>query len=197
MLGRLVHGNEVTVLSRGGRHRRAAEAGDEFPLFRSDAVVSDVPGTFVLLTFADCVPLVFWDPIRGVIGAAHAGWRGTSMGIGPEVIRAMHREWGTDPCDMVVGIGPSIGPCCYTVGAEVPEQFRRNGLEPSMVGTDAGARLDLWTTTERQLRSCGVSGDSIENMRLCTRCHRATFFSHRGEAGRTGRFGLCVGLPDA
>src|SRR5947209_8503099 len=116
LVGRLSHGNHVSVF------RRDDTLPDE-QVFRSDGVVSDVPGLFVLLTFADCVPLLFWDTARGVIGAAHAGWRGTALGIAPAVIQTMVEDFGSNPADVVVGIGPSIGPCCYAVCHDVLQAF--------------------------------------------------------------------------
>lgn len=195
---RLTHGKEVSVFRRS-RPR-------EFPVaalpvrdgsarveraFLTDGVVSDVPGLHFFLTFADCVPLVFFDAATGALGAAHAGWRGTAAGVGAEVVRTMSEVFGSDPGDIRVGIGPSIGPCCYTVGEAVFDTFRQRGNE-AVTGKDR-SHLDLWTSNEHQLRRVGVS--DIESARICTACNTHTFFSHRGEAGRTGRFGLCVGLP--
>jgi YfiH family protein len=146
-----------------------------------------------LLTFADCVPLLFADTTRGVIGAAHAGWRGTALGIGVEVVRAMREEFGCDPRDIIAGIGPSIGPWCYVVGPGVAETFARSGREAVLESRHGETVLDLWSTNEYQLQETGIPADAIENPRICTCCHTETYFSHRGEGGRTGRFSLSVG----
>jgi YfiH family protein len=164
-------------------------------VFRTDAVVSKVRGLHFLLTFADCVPILFFDRRRGVIGAAHAGWRGTALNIAAAVVHTMHAAFGTEPRDLAVAIGPSIGPCCYAVGTEVMTTFQARGTHPVMAAAGECARLDLWATNEGQLVKCGVPPRSIENLRLCTSCQVSTFFSHRAEQGRTGRFALCVGLP--
>lgn len=198
MVARLNHGNEVSVFRKdqpatfpvaslpvrdGSDHRNT--------FFSTDGVVSDVPNLHFLLTFADCVPLLFHDPVRGVVGVAHAGWRGTAAAIGPRVIATMTRVFGSQPSDIRAGIGPSIGGCCYPVGGHVLASFRQQGTEP--VVRDDGVHLDLWTTNERQIRQAGV--DQVEVAGLCTSCRRQDYFSHRAENGNTGRFGLCAGLP--
>ncbi|MBV9282268.1 MAG: laccase domain-containing protein [Chloroflexi bacterium] len=199
LVGRLSHGAEVSIFRQGREDAWPAErassvaAGSFDRAFRSDGVVSDVPGLHFLLTFADCVPLAFYDRRRGVVGGAHAGWRGTAGGIGPAVIRAMTEAFGTDPADVVVGVGPSIGPCCYTVGPDVIGAFRANGFDPAVRRENGATYLDLWTTLASQLQAAGVDSRSVENPRLCTSCHVDDYYSHRAEGGRTGRFALCIG----
>lgn len=191
--GRLSHGNEVTVFHgtaipavarpvRSGSQRRDRA-------FLSDAAVSDVPGLYFLLTFADCVPLLFHDPVRGVVGAAHAGWRGTAAGIAGRVVAAMRGGFGCAPADIRAAIGPSIGPCCYAVGEDVPVTFRAHGNDPHV----RAGRLDLWAGNEAQLRAAGIR--DVERADLCTSCRPDLFYSHRAEHGRTGRFALVAGLP--
>jgi YfiH family protein len=198
--GRLSHGTQVRTF-RSSDHRSlnsyvtpvrsVSDRREAF--FDADAAVSDVPELFLLLTFADCVPILFADRRRGVVGAAHAGWRGTARGIAVEVVRTMRREFGSNPRDMVIGIGPSIGPCCYEVGGEVLAAFAQSGLEAVTRQSNGSTSLDLWTTNERQLLEAGVAPENIENKRLCTSCNVDDFFSHRAEHGATGRFGLLIG----
>lgn len=197
--GRLTHGKEVTVIRRDragsvtARHepvRRGSHRHERF--FRSDAVVSDVPDLHFLLTFADCVPLLFHDPIRGAVGAAHAGWRGTAAGISTEVVLAMVRYFGSRPQDIRVGIGPSIGPCCYSVGGDVLQGFSRHGTRAAVEDLNGRTHLDLWSSNAIQLRDSGVR--AIEQARVCTACAKDTYFSHRAESGHTGRFALVAGL---
>lgn len=199
VIGRLSHGNGVTVL-HGDRHQDLSarpvrpSSGTTERIFTSDAVVSDVPGLYFLLTFADCVPLFFLDRVRGVVGAAHAGWRGTALGIAQAVVRAMRTEFGSRTEDIVAGIGPAIGPCCYPVGPEVSAAFRSNGFVPVLARTAHDTRLDLAASNERQLRACGMQVDAIETLRLCTSCHVADFYSHRAERGQTGRLAAVIGV---
>jgi YfiH family protein len=201
MTAHLTHGTEISVFSaarsdrwprahypvRAGSHRSAW-------VFETDGVVGDVTGLTFLLTAADCTPVLFWDRSQGVVGAAHAGWRGTARGIMGNVIRAMTESFGTDPSDLVAGIGPSMGPCCYTVGEDVIETFADSHIEPALVSGNGPTRLDLWESNYHQLVAAGVPSSSIEIMGLCTGCHVSTFFSHRAEGGRTGRMACAIGL---
>jgi YfiH family protein len=202
--GWLSHGTEIAVFPAGEADRWPLSWETMRPggrrrerLFRADAAVTDARGVYFMLTFGDCVPLLFADRRHGVVAAAHAGWRGTAGSIGPAVVRAMRKQFGCDPADIVVGIGPSIGPCCYAVGAQVVETFRNRGAIHQLECRDGLAYLDLWASNERQLTDAGIMPGSIENARLCTSCRTDLFFSHRAENGSTGRFGLCIGnAPD-
>lgn len=189
---RLYHRNEVTVF-RGGRPW--PETYDERAgAVHGDAAVSEIPGQYFTMTFADCVPLLFADKRRGVVGAAHAGWRGTALGIAALTVRAMQDAFGSVARDIVVGVGPSIGPCCFRVGDEVPRAFEAQGW-PAVLAADAGhPTIDLWATNRRQLVESGVRHENIEEAGICTSCSIDRFYSHRAEDGRTGRFALCIGL---
>lgn len=199
LAGTITHGKEVSVFSHSHPdawpvHRvpPRPDSCSTVSVFPSDGVVSDVPGLYFLLTFADCVPLLFSSPGRQVMGMAHAGWRGTALGIGPQVVRSLDQAFGIRPEEIAVGIGPSIGPCCYHVGSDVVSAFSDRGYAPVMTG--AGT-LDLWATNRTMLQEAGVPAGQIECLNLCTSCHRDTFFSHRADRGRTGRFALVAGLP--
>ena len=202
LAARLTHGNEVSLL-RSGREkdwgvelrpvRHGSSRVERF--FSTDGVVSDVTGLHFLLTFADCVPLLFHDPVRGVLGAAHAGWRGTAAGVGQAIVETMVRSFGCRAGDIVAGIGPCIGPCCYSVREDVPATFALQRREPVVERRGGRLHLDLARTNERQLRNCGVR--AVEQAGICTACNTHTFYSHRGEDGRTGRFAVVAGLPAA
>jgi YfiH family protein len=199
--GRLTHGDSVSVFSRDDLDRQPVHDSpirdrvDRELTFHSDAVVSDVPGSAFFITFADCVPLMYWDPVRQVIAAAHAGWRGTALGIAATTVHTMSRAFGTKPQDLRVAIGPSIGPCCYQVGGDVTNAFEASGEHPQLLGVGGAMHLDLWATNRLQLEESGVPVDAIDTLGLCTACRVDDFFSHRRERGRTGRAGLLVALP--
>ena len=145
-----------------------------------------------LVTFhADCVPLFFLDPVRDVIGLAHAGWKGTLKKIGASMIRRMQEDFGSDPADVLVGIGPSIGPCCFEVGADVFKPFRE--AFPQQAGgmilsaaTEDKRYLDLWQANEAALLEAGVTAAHITVTDLCTKCHPDYYFSHRFMGNRRG-----------
>lgn len=199
---RLTHGNKVSVFRADAPDERPVEyrpvrPGSQRiePFFSTDGVVSDVPGLSFLLTFADCVPLLFHDRVRNIVGAAHAGWRGTVAAVGPAVVDAMRREFGSMPRDIVACIGPCIGVCCYAVGQDVLEAFAAAGEESELDRRAGSTFLDLAATNERQLRACGVR--LLEQAGICTACDTQSFYSHRAEHGRTGRFALVAGLAAA
>jgi polyphenol oxidase len=139
---------------------------------------------------------VLYDPLHRAVGIAHAGWKGTLLGAGTSTLAAMSNRYGTRPDDVVAGIGPSIGPCCYEVGLEVVQGVEEaftssnNLIVPSTNG--GGPHFDLWAANETSLREAGV--EQIEVARLCTACNTHEFYSHRREHGNTGRFGVLVTL---
>lgn len=181
-------------------HEATVIVGDETPTDfdnppKADAIVTNHTDVGLEQRYADCVPILLHDPVRGAIGLAHAGWRGTVAHVGPATVAAMTQHFGSQPSDIVAGIGPSICPDHYTVGGEVAEAIRTafgetNGL--LFQDADGKTHLDLWEANALALRRAGV--DKVEIGGLCTACHTEEFFSHRAESGRTGRFGALISL---
>jgi YfiH family protein len=148
-----------------------------------------------MLRFADCVPILFYDPVRGAVGLAHAGWRGTVACIARATVRRMVEAFGCRPADIRAGIGASIGPCCYEVGDEVVEAARAAfpNARHLLRRQDGGRwHFDLWAANCHQLALEGVK--EIEVSGFCTACRTNEWFSHRAEEGRTGRLGAVIGL---
>lgn len=183
-----VHSADVVIANRPVSNRRW--------LALADGMVTDRLEIPLSMRFADCTPLLFYDPVQGVIGMAHAGWRGTVLGIGANVVHTMAESYGCKPAHIQAGIGPSIGPDHYQVGEEVVDAVRNyfgtiEGLirrDPS----DGTAYLDLWAANQLDLERAGVN--QIEVSRICTYQQNEDFFSHRAEKGRTGRFGAVMAL---
>jgi len=183
-----VHSADV-ILARGPvRGRRW--------LALADALITDQPGAPLAMRFADCTPLLFYDPVQGVVGIAHAGWRGTVQGIGAAVVRALARSFGCKPAHVEVGIGPSIGPRRYQVGSEVVAAVRAYfGSADGLISrseADGTAYLDLWAANRLDLERAGV--ERIETAAICTAERTDEFYSHRAERGRTGRFSAVIAL---
>lgn len=183
-----VHGADV-VLARGPVQGRRW-------LALADAIITDRPDTPLAMRFADCAPLLFYDPVQGVVGIAHAGWRGTVQGVGAATIRALVRSFGCKPANIQVGIGPCIGPRKYQVGEEVVDAVRAYfGTIEGLIRRDPAdgtAYFDLWAANRRDLERAGV--EQIEIAGICTAENTDEFFSHRAEHGRTGRFGAVIAL---
>jgi YfiH family protein len=169
--------------------------GERSHLAQADALITDNPAVTLFQRFADCVPIVLYDPVRPAVGLIHAGWRGTLAKAPAVAARAMAERFGSRPADLQAAIGPSIGPCHYDVGPEVAGATRQAfgpAADALLSGENGTTRLDLWAANLQALREVGV--DQVEVAGVCTACHSGDFFSHRAERGRTGRFGALVAL---
>jgi polyphenol oxidase len=183
-----VHNNKVAVVTKDMRGKGAKDHASA--LDNIDAMVTNVPGILLMIQVADCVPLLFYDPTKNAVGAAHAGWRGTVLQIARHTVDSMVKRYGSDPAYIYVGIGPSIGPCCYEVGHEVVHEVTK-GLSNAkgLIKTQNGsAYFDLWEANKQQLMEAGIPSSNIEVAGICTRCGSDTFFSSRADKGITGRF---------
>jgi hypothetical protein len=159
-----------------------------------DGLVCDRPGAVLAAFAADCIPILFADPVARVCGAAHAGWRGTVNGVARNVTSRMG-ELGAKPEDVRVALGPSIGPCCFEVGPEVVAEFRAAfGELPGLVV--AGPRkdhIDLRVATRAVLERAGVRAEHIDDRPPCTRCNER-FFSYRRDGREGGVHMAFIGL---
>ena len=184
----LVHSVDVVVVERAEKRRGL--------LGKADGLITRLPDVPLVMRFADCVPLLFYDRGAGVIGLAHAGWRGTVQGMAAAMVRKMQACFGCAPADIEVVMGPAISQRNYQVGGEVAAAATAYfGAQPGLIcrdQSDGSAYLDLWRANQLDLERSGVR--SIECLRICTCDGRADFYSHRGEAGATGRFGVVMSL---
>lgn len=152
-----------------------------------DGLITDQRGVSLFATFADCYPIVLWDPEHRAAGLVHAGWRGTVARVGPAAVQAMVDQYASDPAVIRAGIGPGICGRCYEVGEEVASRF-----DPLFVAAGVGDRflLDLVAANRAQLEEAGVQ--EIHALELCTK--ETTFLpSHRRSPDGT-RFGAIVAL---
>ncbi len=196
----IVHSNHVVAIDGDSwSFSTAPRTFDEVP--RADALITTTPNTPLFLTFADCTPLLFFDPLHNVIGLAHAGWRGTVTDIAGETVRAMQTQYGSDPTTIIAGIGPAIGRCCYIVDEPVVAGWQALGLPDTAVLEEiapvAGRRqwrFDLALANRQLLERAGVPATQIEDAAICTSCQVAHYPSHRAEAGQAGRFAAIIGL---
>jgi YfiH family protein len=181
-----VHSNRVVAVSAG-------DAGQS--LSSTDGLVTGTPLIGLLLRFADCQPILLYDPVRHALGLVHAGWRGVAQGIASRAVEAMQEAFGSEPQDLLAGLGPAIGPCCYVVGDNVAAAmgYALPDWQQVMNPLSEGQwRLDLPAANAQHLTSAGVL--NIEQADLCTSCHNDLFFSHRADRGRTGRFAVAAYL---
>lgn len=165
------------------------------PHRKADAIITDRQDIVLLMLFADCVPIILYDPIKGVIGIAHAGWKGTVLKVAAKTVEKMGKCYGSQPDNIRAVIGPSIGPDHYMVGQDVIQSIRTAFgpvADDFIRENHQEVKLDLWECNRYILEKIGLV--HIEVAGICTACHTEDWFSHRGEYGRTGRFGVLVGL---
>jgi len=192
-----VHGCEVVVLRREDGRRGM---GGDWP--EADILVCDDPGVAVAVQVADCVPLLLADPRTQAVAAAHAGWRGMAASVPRVTVDALRRAFGVRAADLVAAAGPSIGPCCCEVGADVREAFDTAGQAPDAIGRwfrpaggaglDLARRpghtfLDLWAATREQLMAAGLDEANIHLSRVCSVCQVSRCWSYRRDGAGTGR----------
>lgn len=168
----------------GARCVRAGAA--TAPVDEADAVVSAAAGVAACVSVADCVPVLLADPVSGAVAAVHAGWRGTIARAAAEGARALAREAGAPAARLLAAVGPAIGPCCYEVSPDLAARFRE-ALGEATVREGPPPRLDLWAANVAVLVAEGLAPERIEVLGRCTACEPSAFFSHRRDAGRTGR----------
>lgn len=182
-----VHSNEVILTDRALRQ-------DE-PHIKADAMITNSPNVTLLMRFADCVPILLFDPTNRAIGLSHAGWIGTINKIAEKTVNKMKNEFGTNPDVLIAGIGPSIGPDHYAVGKEVVEKVISSFgelAEQLIIYENNKMFFNLWKANQVVLNQAGVN--KIEVAEICTHCNLGDWYSHRGELGKTGRFGVILGL---
>jgi hypothetical protein len=201
-----VHGTNIVVVGAG--ERGAGCDSRESAIQAADGLLTAEVGVALNLMYADCVPLYFYDPVRRVVGLAHAGWKGTVGNIAREAVRRMAETFGSKPEELLAAIGPSIGVCCYevdeAVAAKVRPVLEKIGATPAervqvlQNGRTTGKyMLDLQTFNRLLLMEAGILSAHIELSHLCTSCNTDRFFSHRAEGGRTGRMAAWIALrPD-
>lgn len=187
------HGKRVEVIGPEHKGRGALEYSTALP--DTDALVTQEPGVPLSSYYADCVPILLYDPVKTCVGLAHAGWRGTVQQIAAATVQKMVEVFGCETENMLAGIGPSIGPCCYQVDEPVRQALEesfphwRELLKPAEAGRWF---LDLWETNHRVLLDAGLRPEHITVAELCTACHSDVFFSYRVEQGKTGRMASLI-----
>jgi YfiH family protein len=173
-----VHGREVTIVdahTEGGPH--------------CDVLITRSPEKTLMLRYADCTPVLLADPKQGAVGVVHAGWRGSAVRASAAAVEALRDAFGSRPSDLMAGIGPAIGPCCYEVGEDVVNAFS------DRASLFADGKLNLWEANRQALVEAGVPSEQIEVAAVCTQCQADRFFSHRANGGQpAGRFAGLIHL---
>jgi hypothetical protein len=160
-----------------------------------DSIITAEPGAPLMTFSADCPLVLIYDPATPALGLAHASWRCTVAAVTAGLVAAMIRQFGSRPADLLAGIGPGAGPCCYEVGADVYEAAARLEDRELMFARRDGCRFfDLWEANRLQLIRSGLAPESIETAGVCTMCRNDVFYSFRRERAGCGHFGLMAAL---
>ncbi|WP_206831223.1 peptidoglycan editing factor PgeF [Alicyclobacillus fructus] len=163
----------------------------------ADGMITDVPGLALGILVADCAPVLLYDPVRRAVGACHSGWRGTVQQIVGRALERMRAEYGTDPGDVHVAIGPCVRRCCYEVDDVVADRVRQTPLERALMprfGRPGKYTFSLPHAIRLTAEACGIHPDRVYDSGICTSCRNRHLFSHRRERDRAGRQMAAIGL---
>jgi uncharacterized protein, YfiH family len=179
------HGDRICVID--GDFILLNEAQQSLLLNDVDALITNQPDLCIGVTTADCVPVLIYDPIKNVAAVVHAGWRGTVARIAGKTIRLMVEKFGCNPEELVAAIGPSIGPDAFEVGADVADEFLRNGFAQTILPNNHKPHIDLWLANKQDLMEAGLQPHRIEIAGICTFTEHDRFFSARRLGVKSGR----------
>lgn len=168
-------------------------------VYEADGLVTDVPGLCLTIFSADCIPVLLYDPIKRVIAAAHAGWRGTALGIAARAAEKMQSDYGCAPGDILAAIGPGISPCCFETHADVPDGLRAGlgaDAEEYIRPLPGGEKfsVDLKGANARWLRRAGLAPGHVAVCPACTACGHGEFWSHRLLGNQRGSMAAVIQL---
>ncbi len=188
LLPKQVHGSDIYVCG----------AGSESLAFgiEADGLITDIRGMGLAIATADCLPVFLISNTIGVVGAFHAGWRGTVKNIILKGLELFEERFGVKPSDITAVLGPSIGKCCFEVGSDVVLEILDAGITGSCItGISAGRGMfDLAEANRLQLLSAGCRAESIFSANICTKCRQDIFHSYRGQGEAAGRMLNLIGL---
>lgn len=183
-----VHGSTLAMVER-------AEAAGRLP--HCDGAITAVPGVPLMTFSADCPLVLVHDPVRRAVGMVHASWRCTVAGATRRLVKLMKEQFSSRAAELLAGIGPSAGPCCYEVQQDVYDAAAAlPDREPCFSRRDGRMYFDLWEANRRQLMAAGVRAAHIETAELCTMCRTDLFYSYRREGETCGHFALLAAIAE-
>ena len=164
-------------------------------------LTTNVPGICLVTFYADCVPLLFLDPVKKVVASSHSGWRGTVNRMGQVTVEKMQKEFNCDPKNILACVGPSICQECYEVSEDVIDMFRANFRESEYdrlfyAKENGKFQLDLWKANELVLTDAGIRPEHMAVTNVCTCCNPELLFSHRASKGKRGNLAAFIALKE-
>lgn len=190
ILPKQVHGSKIQVVKNENLLLNKKQ-------FEADAIITNQMNVWIGILVADCFPILAFDPSVNTIAVIHAGWRGIDQNIHLKTIQHLFKFMNCSIKNLLIGIGPGIGSCCFEVGKEVIDKFKKRSLSTAQFihqTSEQKALVDLRGIIISDLTQVGVSLDNIENMDYCTSCFTDLFYSYRKEGKNTGRMLLAARL---
>jgi YfiH family protein len=181
-----VHGSGLRVVEPKDRQELSGTDDARDP---NDGLLTDLPGLFLTVTSADCLPFLFFDPGKKAIAAVHAGWRGSFLDICGAAVRKMTERFRSDPREIRTVCGPSIHACCFEIRQDVAGLFYEKypGWKDLLSTRGEKMTLDLHGLNRRQLAAQGVSEAHIQISPVCTYCNPFRLPSYRRDGAQAGR----------
>lgn len=166
--------------------------------YEADGLMTATPGVTLMIFSADCIPILFYDPVRKVIAACHAGWRGTAAGIATHTVERMKDVYGCRGEDILAAIGPGIGPCCFETHEDVPNAMTAAmataALPYMQIKENGKFAVDLKGINARRLEQAGLDPANIAICGECTACQPDRFWSHRKVGNQRGSMAAAIQL---
>ena len=162
----LSHGNNIALVSNENKERIVPD---------TDGLATDEKNVFLAITVADCIPIYFYDKEKNAIGLAHSGWRGVAKNISGKMIKAMIKNFNSDPKNIIVYIGPHIQKCHFEVKSDVSSKFD----EKYIIREKNKEKINLLLAVKDQLVESGIFAENINSSDECTFCNREKYFSFR------------------
>ena len=189
-----VHGDTVRTVTTADVGKGIDRKVD----YEADGLVTDVPGVTLTVFSADCLPILLYDPVRRVVAAVHAGWRGTALGIAARAVEKMREVYGCAPGDILAAIGPGISRCCFETHEDVPnamtEAMGAAALKYIEVLPTGKFHVDLKGLNARRLEQAGLAEGHIAVSEDCTACLPEKYWSHRVTRGERGSQAAMIAL---
>ena len=189
-----VHGGEIRAVTSADWKRDVYDKPD----YEADGLVTATPGVILKVTAADCLPILFYDPVRRVIAAVHAGWRGTASGIAGSAVERMCQIYGSRPEDILAAIGPGISQCCFETHEDVPNAMMAalgaSALQCMEVKETGKFAVDLKGLNRMRLLAAGLTEEHIALCADCTACLPDKYWSHRKMGTARGSMAAAIQL---
>lgn len=166
--------------------------------YEGDGLMTAIPGVTLVVFTADCIPVLLYDPVRRVIAAVHAGWRGTAAGAVSVAVEQMKAAYGCRAEDILAAVGPGISDCCFETNEDVPNAMMSAVATPALpyikIMENGKFSVDLKGINRKRLELAGLLPENIAVSGDCTACMGEKYWSHRRLGGQRGSMAAMIEL---